>query len=45
MPYFSVGTTIPLMMMFWQKMNTISVGMAAIASAAKPTAGDALCCY
>ncbi len=41
--YFSVGTTIPLMIIFWQKTNTIRVGIAATASAAKPTAGAALC--
>ena len=28
-PYFSVGTTMPRMMIFWQKMNTRNVGIAA----------------
>jgi len=32
--YFSTGTTMPRMMMFWQKMNTSKVGMAATIRAA-----------
>ena len=28
--YFSVGTTMPRMMMFWQNTNTRKVGMAAM---------------
>ena len=35
--HFSVGTTMPRMMMFWQKMKTSSVGIAATTSDAKET--------
>ena len=34
MVYFSVGTTIPRMMMFWQKAKTRNVGIAATISEA-----------
>lgn len=36
--YFSVGTTMPRMMMFWQKTKTRNVGIAAMTSEAYTTA-------
>src|SRR5207249_1592206 len=44
--YFSVGTIMPRMMMFWQKIKTVSVGRAASTRAAKITGiGAQLCIW
>ncbi len=42
-PYFSVGTTMPRRIMFWQKMKMRSVGIAATTIEAKMTLWDDLC--